>query len=343
MVGRSFTCASVAALASPELRPPVGSVLLALARRRLLRVAGREAVEDGFAFRHRILHGVTYRGVPKRRRAVLHVRVAERLAEAGPGTSAEDEAIGHHLGQAYQYLAQLAGDRLPPPAALAPPVRPPSGLSRGRDLARGPPGRRGSVGRSTPSARKASMGAEIDARDLVQAAAAGDPHGWDGLVERFGALVWSTARAYGLSSDEGADAAQTTWLRLAEQLGHLQDRHDRIGVWLASTARQESLRLLGARVADHADPGREQPVGPVAATATGLEREVMLWRVVRDLPEHCRRLLRVLSAVPPPDQEELAAALDLAVADVPTARAACLEEFRHRLASIGIKADAADS
>ena len=186
------------------------------------------------------------------------------------------------------------------------------------------------------------MGAEFDAHDLVRAAAAGESHGWEGLVERFGALVWSTTRAYGLSPDEGADAAQTTWLRLAEQLGRLQDGHDRVGVWLASTARQESLRLLGARVAGLTDPDQEPPA-PVAATATSPEREVMLWRVVRDLPEHCRRLLRVLSAVPPPDHEELAAALDLEVAEVPAARAACLEEFRHRMASIGIKVDAADS
>lgn len=186
------------------------------------------------------------------------------------------------------------------------------------------------------------MGAQIDAHDLVQAAAAGDSHGWDGLVERFGALVWSTARGYGLSPDEGADVAQTTWLRLAEQLGRLRDGHDRIGVWLASTARQESLRLLGTRVADHADPAQEESTAP-AATATPPEPEALLWRVLRDLPEHCRRLLRVLSAVPPPDHEELAAALDLKVADVPAARAACLEEFRFRMTDISIKADVEDS
>ena len=187
------------------------------------------------------------------------------------------------------------------------------------------------------------MGAEIDAHDLVQAAAAGDSHGWDGLVERFGALVWSTARAWGLSLEEGADVTQTTWLRLAEQLGVLRDGHNRIGVWLASTARQESLRLLGTRIADHADPGQDEPAAPAAATATPPEPEGVLWRVLHDLPAHCRRLLRVLSAVPPPDQEELAAALDLGVADVPAARAACLEEFRDRMASIGIKADVEDS
>lgn len=186
------------------------------------------------------------------------------------------------------------------------------------------------------------MGAQIDAHDLVQAAAAGSSSGWDGLVERFGALVWSTARAYGLSPDEGAEVAQTTWLRLAEQLGRVRDGHDRIGVWLASTARKESLRLLVTRAADRPSPA-QTPAAPTAATATPPAPEVLLWRVLRDLPEHCRRLLRVLSATPPPDREELAAALDLKVAEVPAARASCLEEFRHRMASIGIRADAQDS
>jgi len=128
VVGRSFTCASVAALASPHLRPQVGSLLLALSRRRLLRVAGRERGEDGFTFRHRIVHEATYRGVPKWRRAILHARVAERPTTARAGTSAEDEAFGQHLEQAYRYLAQLAGDQLPPPAGVASPARPPSGV-----------------------------------------------------------------------------------------------------------------------------------------------------------------------------------------------------------------------
>jgi class 3 adenylate cyclase len=128
VVGRSFTCASVAALATPHLRSQVGSLLLALARRRLLRIAGRERGEDGFTFRHQILHEATYRGVPKWRRAILHARVAERLTPSGADASAEEEAIGQHLGQAYRYLAQLAGDQLPPPAGAASPARPPSGV-----------------------------------------------------------------------------------------------------------------------------------------------------------------------------------------------------------------------
>ena len=188
------------------------------------------------------------------------------------------------------------------------------------------------------------MGA-IDVRDLARAAAAGDQHGWDGLVERFGELVWSTTRAYGLSPGDGADAAQTTWLRLAEQLRHLEDQHERLGVWLAATARRESLRLLGAaRGATAAAPS-----GPAAAPTADVPgagaqgRETLLWRVVRELPENCRRLLRILLTVPPPSHEEVSAALDLPVAGVAAARDACLQDFRRRMSEFSIRADADDS
>jgi DNA-directed RNA polymerase specialized sigma24 family protein len=185
------------------------------------------------------------------------------------------------------------------------------------------------------------MGA-IDVRDLARAAAAGEQHGWDGLVERFGELVWSTTRAYGLSPGEGADAAQTTWLRLAEQLGRLEDQHERIGVWLASTARRESLRLLGAARGTTAAPAAVPP--GLAEPAPGDPgRETLLWRVVRELPEHCRRLLRVLLTVPPPSPEEVSAALDLPVAGIAAARDACLQDFRDRMSDFSIRADVDDS
>jgi DNA-directed RNA polymerase specialized sigma24 family protein len=186
------------------------------------------------------------------------------------------------------------------------------------------------------------MGASIYVRDLARAAAAGEQHGWDGLVERFGELVWSTIRAYGLSPGDGADAAQTTWLLLAEQLGHLEDQHERLGVWLAATARRESLRLLGAaRVATASAP--QPSPEPPAAAADAQGREALLWRVIRELPEHCRRLLRVLLTAPPPSHEEVSAALDLPVAGVAAARAACLQDFRLRMANISIRTELDDS
>jgi DNA-directed RNA polymerase specialized sigma24 family protein len=188
------------------------------------------------------------------------------------------------------------------------------------------------------------MGASIDVRDLARAAAAGDQHGWDGLVERFGELVWSTIRAYGLSPGDGADAAQTTWLLLAEQLGSLEDQHERLGVWLATTARRESLRLLGvSRMPAAEAPPRPGPEPPAGSAVDAPGREALLWGVIRELPEHCRRLLRVLLTAPPPSHEEVSAALDLPVAGIAAARAACLQDFRHRMANISIRTELEDS
>jgi predicted ATPase len=106
VVGRVFDWGSVAALAPAPLAPRVGGVLLALARRNLLRVAGREHGEDAFAFRHRLLRDAAYQAIPKRERAILHVRAADRV---------QGEAADLHLGKAYRYLAQLAGDEPPAP------------------------------------------------------------------------------------------------------------------------------------------------------------------------------------------------------------------------------------
>jgi RNA polymerase sigma factor (sigma-70 family) len=185
------------------------------------------------------------------------------------------------------------------------------------------------------------MDASTPVRDLVRAAAAGDPRGWDGLVERFAPLVWSTVRAHGLSPGDAADAAQTAWLQLAERLDRFHDDHDRVGEWLAATARRESQRTLGA--AREPRPGMPEATGAGAAPAGEPEREALLWRILRDLSEHCRRILRLLTTVPPPSHREVAAALGLRVIQVQSARTTCLQEFRRRMADIGIKATAGDS
>ncbi len=86
--------------------------------RNLIRVAGAGRDDDAFTFRHGLLHAVTYRAIPKRRRAVLYMRRAERAAEAaGRSAFEDDEAVGH-LEQPYHYLAQLAGDELSAPACI---------------------------------------------------------------------------------------------------------------------------------------------------------------------------------------------------------------------------------
>ena len=83
--------------------------------------------------------------------------------------------------------------------------------------------------------------------ELVEAAARGDQRAWNEIVERFQRLVWATARAHRLSSADAADVAQTTWLRLVENLDRIREP-EHLGAWLATTARRESIRQLHSMV-----------------------------------------------------------------------------------------------
>jgi class 3 adenylate cyclase len=143
VVGRSFDWPAVAALAPDRLRSRVGALLLALARRGVIRVAEKGHGQDDFVFRHRLLRDAAYQAIPKHERAILHARAAERLTgPAGDAAAEVEEAAGLHLSQAYRYLAQLAGDE---PAPRTPAI----GLRRrsGTVLSAHPTGEEGIDGR----------------------------------------------------------------------------------------------------------------------------------------------------------------------------------------------------
>ena len=96
--------------------------------------------------------------------------------------------------------------------------------------------------------------------ELVRSAAAGDQAAWEEIVDRFTSLVWATARAHRLSRADAADVAQTTWLRLVENLDRIREP-EALGAWLATTARRESLRVIrhGARESPTDDPDLFEP------------------------------------------------------------------------------------
>ena len=174
--------------------------------------------------------------------------------------------------------------------------------------------------------------------ELVGAASGGDQQAWDGLVHRFGGLVWSVARAHGLSAADAADVSQTAWLRLVEHLDRIRDP-ERVGTWLASTARHEALRVLRRA-------GRELPVGEESeleprgavveapdAYVLASERDELLWKAFAALSPRCQRLLRVLIADPAPSYKEVAASFQMPIGSIGPTRARCLSRLR-RLADL---------
>jgi RNA polymerase sigma factor (sigma-70 family) len=141
-----------------------------------------------------------------------------------------------------------------------------------------------------------------------------------------------------LSDADAADVVQTTWLRLVEHLGRIHEP-DRVGAWLATTARRESLRVIaaGGRVSptDQLADVPDAQSGP-AETAVRNDRDAVLWKAFAALGERCRVLLRLLASEPPASYDEIAATLDMPVGSIGPTRGRCLARLRTELELRGI-------
>ncbi|MGE5830459.1 MAG: RNA polymerase sigma factor [Micromonosporaceae bacterium] len=178
-----------------------------------------------------------------------------------------------------------------------------------------------------------------DVRSLVISAAAGDKAAWKAIVERFSGLVWAVVRAHRLSAADAEEVFQTTWLRLIEHIGEIQEP-DRIGSWLATTARRETIRRLRAaqRVRPVSDldvlDDRDENATPegilidLEEAVDRAERARRMWTAFQKLPDNCRKLLRLLMATPPPSYVEISDALAMRVGSIGPTRARCLERLR---------------
>ena len=104
VAGREFSRGAVSELSPPEELPLIGSALLSLVRKELVRPAHSSySGDDGFSFRHALIRDAAYTEIPKESRAGLHERFAGWLAER----NGEDELVGYHLEQAYRCRADL--------------------------------------------------------------------------------------------------------------------------------------------------------------------------------------------------------------------------------------------
>lgn len=184
--------------------------------------------------------------------------------------------------------------------------------------------------------------ATTDVGRLVEAAAAGDHRAWERLVERFTGLIWSITLGFRLSRADAADVNQTCWLRLVEHLGRLAEP-DRVGSWLATTARHECLAVLrrsGREVpTEHDDERAAAVLAPPDARLHASERAQALWAAFSALPPRDQALLHLLITDPPVAYAEIAAALDMAVGSIGPTKSRCLARLRGRLAALGVDPD----
>ncbi|MDA8045589.1 MAG: sigma-70 family RNA polymerase sigma factor [Actinomycetota bacterium] len=195
-----------------------------------------------------------------------------------------------------------------------------------------------------PARRTAHRNDAIDGAALtflVQAAAGGDQSAWNILVERFASTVWAIARGHRLNSADAADVFQTTWLRLLEHLDRIE-HPERVGAWLATTARRECLRLLrmaGRQVPNGDDfdvlPDPSSNRSPDRDLVTN-ERRELVNQLVDQLPARSQLLLRLLSADSPLSYREISEALSMPIGSIGPTRARALEQLRRIALASGL-------
>jgi DNA-directed RNA polymerase specialized sigma24 family protein len=178
---------------------------------------------------------------------------------------------------------------------------------------------------------------------LVQGARDGNSGAWEELVARFGGMIAATGRRYRLTPTDVAELQQTTWLRLVENI-HRVEQPERVGGWLATTARRESL-LLVKRAAKYYSGADQMLVNmadgslpePDARPIAG-EREAVVHAAWGRLKPRCQELLSLLVTDEPVGYNNLSTLLQMPVGSIGPTRARCLDHLRRLVAEEGLTA-----
>jgi RNA polymerase sigma factor (sigma-70 family) len=167
----------------------------------------------------------------------------------------------------------------------------------------------------------------------VRRAAGGDRQAWERLVDQYARLIWSITVEFKLADSDASDVAQTTWLRLLEHIDRIE-YPDRVGSWLAATARNECLRSLAARkrvVLSHEDVELDSAVahGPdIDERLLADERAQVVRDAMSSLPRRWQRLLELLMADPPASYADISDELGLPIGSIGPTRGRCLARLR---------------
>jgi RNA polymerase sigma factor (sigma-70 family) len=178
-------------------------------------------------------------------------------------------------------------------------------------------------------------GAEHGRADLLLRVHDGDPAAWEEIVRRYGKLVSATVRSCRLQEADALDAMQTTWLRLAEN-AHRVQFPEKLGGWLATTARHECLRIL--RRAKSAPDLTTTTLETVADPSPGPEQRVIdadtartLRELVAELLPRRKTLLRALFTEDPRSYSEVARTAGIPLGAIGPTRARALQQLRDKL------------
>lgn len=158
-----------------------------------------------------------------------------------------------------------------------------------------------------------------------------DSTAWDEIVRRYGRVVRGTVSRFRLQDADAGDAEQRTWLQLFEHHDQIRDP-DRLGGWLATTARRECLQIMRTR-----QPLFDATGDPAMVEDAGVdvERQVLeadaarqLWAAVEVLSPRQQRITRALFVDQHGSYAEISQATGVPVGSLGPTRARVLRQLR---------------
>jgi RNA polymerase sigma factor (sigma-70 family) len=171
---------------------------------------------------------------------------------------------------------------------------------------------------------------------LIQSCRRGDQAAWDELVDRYGRLVYSIPRRYGLSESDADDVFQSVFLILLRKLDTVRDE-TRLSAWLITTTHRECWRIgkragggaeLDERIADVGSPSEEQLMV--------WEEQHLLRLALQRLGGRCEALLSALfRGEEGGGYETIAHRLGIPVGSIGPTRARCFRKLEKILLSLG--------
>jgi RNA polymerase sigma factor (sigma-70 family) len=176
--------------------------------------------------------------------------------------------------------------------------------------------------------------------DLVRACLEGNEAAWHELVDRFGRLVYTIPRRYGLTDADAQDVFQTVFTILYRKLDGVREP-GRLAAWLIRTAHRECFRFarrsgtcggLAETIEDVNAPADEQ--------AALWERRHQIRQALRQLGGRCERLLTALFLAPgQPSYDAIARQLGMKVGSIGPTRARCFRKLEKILIEMGLAPD----
>ena len=173
------------------------------------------------------------------------------------------------------------------------------------------------------------------AADLLQGIGDGDPTAWDEILRRYGELVSATVRRFRLQEADAFDARQMTWLRLVENADRVRFP-ERLGSWLATTARRECLHILrqakrGPHLTDVAAETVSDPSAGPEQRAIDAHTTRTLRRLIDELPPRRRTLIQMLFTDDPCSYHKLSRSTGIPHGGIGPTRARALQQLRDKL------------